>query len=99
MINKKTLEVILAVEEAKETLGLELVEMLKTREVVVVFTKRDGSEREMRCTLNSDLANIPESFSSSSNPDEGRVTVWDLDKNGWRSFYVDTIKTLKIPAA
>lgn len=100
MIPQKTLEVILSHEEAKQTLGEQLVEVLKDHEVTVTFTKRDGSQREMRCTLNSNLADIPQSYSSSSvNPDEGRVTVWDMDKQGWRSFYVDTVTSIKIPAA
>lgn len=100
MISNKTLKVILSHEEAKQTLGEELVEILQDHAVSVTFTKRDGSTREMRCTLNSSLADIPSSYSSNpKNPDEGRVTVWDLDKQGWRSFYVDTVTSIKIPAA
>jgi len=71
----------------------ELVENLKEGEVVVTFKKKDGTERIMRCTKSVD--SIPEEKrpkttndlvekSTPSNLD--LIMVWDLDKEGWRSF-------------
>lgn len=63
----------------------------------VVFTKKDGTEREMRCTLNPSL--IPqEKQPKLSESEEGSSTVgsavrvFDLDKQEWRSFRWDSVK-------
>ena len=71
----------------------ELVESLKEGEVVVTFKKKDGSERVMRCTKSFD--SIPEdkhpkttsdSIDKPSTSNTDLIMVWDLDKEGWRSF-------------
>jgi len=62
----------------------------------VIFTKVDGTERHMRCTLMEEY--LPEHNSEDNkkvrkeNPDV--VAVWDLDKNAWRSFRVDSVKEI-----
>jgi len=60
----------------------------------VVFIKKDGSERSMRCTLKPDLlpaqTDLEEAVQKKTpNPDV--LKVWDLDKNAWRSFRFDSI--------
>lgn len=57
----------------------------------IVFTKRDGTERTMRCTL-------LESALPSRDPDTGVKThspdvqpVWDVEAEAWRSFRWDSI--------
>lgn len=71
----------------------QLMENLNNGEVVVTFTKKDGSERVMRCTRASD--SIPEekrpilktdSVDKSISSNIDLITVWDLDREGWRSF-------------
>lgn len=59
-------------------------------EVDVVFTKKDGTLREMRCTINLDLVPIEHhpkngvnSAAKIANPYLTRV--YDLDAKGWRS--------------
>mgnify|MGYP003351296966 CR=1 FL=1 len=62
---------------------------------LVTFTKLDGTQRVMRCTLKSEF--VPESLTEStkkSNPDV--VNVWDLDKGGWRSFRIENINEMTI---
>ena len=59
----------------------------------VRFTKKDGTVREMRCTLREDI--LPkqtdlEEHTQRKQPTES-VAVWDLDANGWRSFRYDSI--------
>jgi hypothetical protein len=82
----------------------ELVMLLSKNVAEVTFTKNNGEERVMRCTLRNDL--VPE---APRNPDrkpgskrsskrivsESVVPVWDLENNGWRSFRVDSVKQVQ----
>jgi hypothetical protein len=65
--------------------------------VRVLFTKKDGTEREMLCTLV--YTNIPED----SQPKDttyntsvvgSAVRVFDLEKSEWRSFRWDSVKSV-----
>ncbi len=83
----------------------ELIDMLQTRSVEVTFIKADGSERVMNCTQM--LTSIPEQFHpktikipSSRSLEDGpvfsdNITVWDLDKQGWRMFNFFKILSVK----
>lgn len=67
---------------------------LKERILEVTFTKKDGTERVMKCTLRPDLlpaqTDLEEQVQSrKSNPDV--LVVWDLEAKGWRSFRHDSI--------
>lgn len=68
-----------------------LVNLLKNSIVNVKFLKKDGTERDMRCTLNNQY--LPEQTTAGSarkeNPDV--LAVYDLDKDDWRSFRWDSI--------
>jgi hypothetical protein len=59
----------------------------------VSFTKVDGSHRDMKCTLKKEL--LPESYIDSTENKKKESTeticVWDLDKEGWRSFRIDSV--------
>lgn len=66
-----------------------LLELLKNERVLVTFTKRDGSQRDMLCTQRSDLIDV-KTFSQSQGP-EGIACVWDLEKEAWRSFKHDSV--------
>ena len=70
----------------------------------VTFTKVDGTERIMRCTIKEDL--IPaEQFpvdrskdpmkGSNGKPLTNVLAVWDLDKAGWRSFRLDHVSNVE----
>ena len=75
-----------------------LVEGLKRNLMKVVFTKVNGEERTMLCTLHESV--LPEPMLSSTrkvNPDT--ISVWDIDNNGWRSFRIDSIKEVKVVEA
>lgn len=76
----------------------ELKEVLQNGVVTVVFTKVDGTERTMKCTL------LPEYMPATvaqgqqlltekvENPNT--ISVWDVESQGWRSFRIDSVKTL-----
>lgn len=84
---------------------------LKYGPTTVVFTKKDGTDREMLCTINPELvpaAPIVEAHeTNTSNPidfptpkKEKKVNddvcpVYDLEAKGWRSFRWDSIKSVK----
>jgi hypothetical protein len=77
---------------AKDSLSVFLQENI----CKVLFTKVDGTKRDMTCTLRSDL--LPDKYislqeeSSTTRPVNVNVLpVFDVDKREWRSFRVDSI--------
>lgn len=68
--------------------------------IVVVFTKKDGTERKMRCTLNSKLMPkieiIENDFKKLASKNISRSDtaqrVYDLDIMNWRSFSWNSVK-------
>ena len=72
----------------------DLVDLLKQSVVNVVFTKADGSERTMNCTLK--LENIPEDQhpKSAVKSESDQIRVFDTDIDAWRSFNFSSVKTI-----
>lgn len=77
--------------------------LLQKQPITVVFTKADGTDREMLCTLNPEqLPPVPvsgpvdgivkESKKPRKEPDPHSIRVFDLDKKEWRSFRFDRLK-------
>jgi len=82
--------------------------LLHTHEITVTFTKADGTDREMLCTLNG--TKIPlkpvapttstalvdgivrESKKPKKAPDPHSIRVFDLEKQEWRSFRFDRLR-------
>ncbi len=64
--------------------------------VTVVFEKKDGTLREMRCTLKDvpEYERKTESETPRKKNDEV-MSVFDMDKSEWRSFRIDSIKEIK----
>ena len=73
----------------------EIQAILRKGECEVIFRKKDGSEREMLCTLHPDY--LPQTdredgqSASRSTATEETVTVWDIEASAWRSFRIDSI--------
>jgi hypothetical protein len=64
-----------------------ITEQLRQGILDIQFIKKDGSLREMRCTLNEKY--LPTTTTESTKKENTEVlTVWDIDSNGWRSFIV-----------
>ena len=109
----------------------DIVELLLNNVATVTFTKRDGSERVMECTLLQEVlsekfpvklekpeeteSKIKEWFKSGLdsvandgvNFDEEAkkkatnldiLAVYDIPAEGWRSFRLDSIKSINIPS-
>lgn len=68
--------------------------LLRDGEVTVVFTKTDGTERVMRCTLQESVLPKVEPSTKPRKKSEESISVWDLDEDGWRSFRWDSIKEI-----
>ena len=76
-----------------------LNELLRNNVVTVTFTKVNGEERVMTCTLLSEhIPNAPKANGTvvprTSNNDV--VSVWDINANGWRSFRVNNVKSVSM---
>jgi hypothetical protein len=71
--------------------------------VTVVFTKKDGTERTMRCTLNehgmppSEAEKAAASITESKTPRKANPdvrTCYDVDGGAWKSFRWDSVKSV-----
>lgn len=74
--------------------------ILKEGIVTVTFTKIDGSPRVMNCTLQPEflpkkgveLLLVEARNERADNPNA--IAVWDIDSEGWRSFRLDSVKSV-----
>jgi hypothetical protein len=70
----------------------EYVTRLKAGPCKVVFSKVNGEEREMNCTLEESVVPAYEKRTDRVKaPNDNTVSVWDLDKSQWRSFTVSSV--------
>lgn len=77
----------------------EILEKLHNGIVNVLFLKSDGTEREMKATLLAE--HLPPAKEVSENEvkkerkvNEEVVVAWDMDKQAWRSFRLDSVITV-----
>lgn len=69
-----------------------LISHLKFGPVDVTFTKKDGTLRTMKCTLKEELMLPYEKKTDKIKEVSTEVLpVYDLDKESWRSFRLDSI--------
>ncbi len=70
---------------------------MKMGPMTVTFTKKDGTERVMKCTLQPDLLPKQEVTEGKVARRENTDTlrVFDLEKQEWRSFTVKSIKQVQ----
>ena len=77
-----------------------LKDILTVTEATVTFTKVDGTERVMRCTLEADKLppvvikedQKPRKVSDSTKA----LRVFDVEKQEWRSFTIKNIKKIQL---
>lgn len=72
---------------------------LKFGPTTIEFTKKDGTLREMKCTLNPTLIMFKdptylEHDTIVASEGDTAIRVYDLEKSGWRSFRWDSVKTV-----
>ena len=72
-----------------------MMEMLQTSQCRVIFTKLNGEERDMLCSLKDDV--IPKATKDPITQKKVRdlneevLAVWDVNKEGWRSFRISNV--------
>lgn len=73
-----------------------LLEHLAESEVTVTFTKKDGSDRVLRCTRNVSV--IPTDHQPKNekptNTSTDAIAAYDLDISEWRSFNLSAVKRI-----
>lgn len=74
----------------------EMIALLQERQCRVIFKKANGEERDMFCTLRQE--DIPTSLTNDAvttvkvrSVNMNTVHAFDLDKQDWRSFRVDSV--------
>ena len=75
----------------------DILEILRTNNegVRVLFTKKDGTEREMLCTLVESAIPMDKQPKTEGSSTVGpAVRVFDLEKSEWRSFRWDSVKSI-----
>ena len=71
-------------------------ETLQTEKLTVFFTKKDGTERKMICTLAENKIpseKMPKNSGKSKSDDA--LAVFDIEKNEWRSFRWDSVTKIE----
>jgi len=66
----------------------------KTKDLCVTFTKKDGTVRDMRCTLcegRIPADKQPKTEGSTTTDSGSAVRVFDTEKQEWRSFRWDSV--------
>lgn len=79
----------------------EMKQILQNNVAMVVFTKADGTERELKCTLLPEyLPHVPNNGQQlltedlPSNQNLTTIAAWDLENQAWRSFRIDSVKNI-----
>jgi len=74
----------------------ELITKLQNAVVTVTFNKVDGTERVMKCTLQTHF--LPEEHRGKgpmlTETTPLTVAVWDVEAHGWRSFRFDNVTSV-----
>lgn len=71
--------------------------LLRNNILEITFTKTNGEERVMLCTLHEDY--LPVGGSGNAGVERpGIVTVWDIEADGWRCFKEDAVTSMKVSA-
>ena len=101
MINWTDINNLVTIDDNVEPMLHEwLNSMLRVSEATITFTKVDGTERVMKCTLEPAKLPVVE-LKEGAKPRKETVStkalrVFDLEKNEWRSFTIKNIKRIEL---
>ena len=95
-------------EVEKDLTRTDVVELLLNNVATVTFTKADGTERVMECSLSAEVFNKIDKFKFDKDKEEesqkhlqlpnlDTIAVWDIPSDAWRSFRMDSVKSISIP--
>lgn len=70
--------------------------ILHQQEVRITFLKTDGTKRVLKCTLKEGVV-VPHTKTTDreKKQNEDVMAVWDVEKNAWRSFRLDSVLTIE----
>lgn len=68
---------------------IEVVDSLTRNECQIQFEKADGTLRDMKCTLQASV--VPETKGTGKSNPAGVLTVFDTEKQGWRTIKFDKV--------
>lgn len=97
---KTVAELELLAKDIRKQIRGKMVESLQEGTNVVTFTKVNGEQRVMTCTLDTNLIPDPilslvefetKADKSPKAPNEEVLPVWDVNANGWRAFRIDNV--------
>ena len=71
-----------------------LIKNLQKKTMRITFTKVNGEERVMDCSLQEHI--IPPTNSNNRKENEEVLPVWDINKGEWRSFRLDSITNIEV---
>ena len=71
-----------------------LIKNLQKKAMRITFTKVNGEERVMDCTLQEHI--IPQTEESNRKKNEEVLPVFDINKGEWRSFRLDSVTNIEI---
>jgi hypothetical protein len=112
-----TYKILNTLKDEEDLTREDIVELLLNDVATVTFTKADGTERVMKCTLlqkvledrlGIKLETESELLATDVKPvdpvdlpplpqvNQNIVSVFDIDANGWRSFRLDSIKSIDV---
>ena len=69
----------------------QIVEQARNGIINVRFTKVNGDERDMKCTLLSEYLPNQQEMDFTEVDSKDYLAVWDVEVNGWRSFRVESV--------
>ncbi len=70
-----------------------LIKNLQKRAMRITFTKVNGEERIMDCSLQEHI--IPETSESNRKQNKEILPVFDINKGEWRSFRLDSVTNIE----
>ena len=71
-----------------------LIKNLQKKTMRITFTKVNGEERVMDCTLQENL--VPATKYTNRKQNEEVLPVFDINKGEWRSFRLDSITNIEV---
>lgn len=74
----------------------ELLELLRRNIVEVTFTKLDGDERVMPCTLYEGMLPPRKEGTKQKKENDKVISVWAIESKGFRSFRYDRVKAVEV---
>ena len=71
-----------------------LIKNLQKKSMRITFTKVNGEERVMDCSLQEHM--VPPTNLDNRKENETVLPVWDINKGEWRSFRIDSVTNIEL---